>query len=111
MSGGASEYVAAYYNKGNSLINGSSFANSEKESDEFSTVYYGTDINLDYIIGDATKETMGWNNDANFFINEELPFVFRGRDHSSNQNDAGIFTLGRIGGYGTTNGMRICLAI
>ena len=97
MSGGASEYISAYYSKGKSFTNGSSFANSEKESDEFSTVYYGTDINLDYIMGDATKETNGWNSDTSFFINEELPFVFRGGDYSSNQSNAGIFNLGRIG--------------
>ena len=70
LSGGAYEYVAAYYNGSNSSKlkdNGESFASAQGNSTEYVTVYTGTDINQNYIVGDATYETNGWESNRSIF--------------------------------------------
>lgn len=107
LSGGAYEYVAAYHENGleEYLINGNSFTNST--SNRYVTVYSGKD----YINGDATNETNGWNNDGGTLLTTEVPFLGRGGDKGSDKN-AGIFcfnaSLGEKGNYKT---FRICIII
>ena len=70
LSGGAYEYVAAYYNGSNSSKlkdNGESFVSAQGNSTEYVTVYTGTDINQNYIVGDATYETNGWESNRSIF--------------------------------------------
>ena len=101
LSGGADEYVSSYYADAYSsnLENGSSFIKGI--SNEESTAYNGTSINIDFIYGDATYETGDWNDDCCFFFMTQDPFLYRGggdnRDTSS-----GIF-----GFYYSSGGRRV----
>ena len=114
LSGGAYEYVASYVKSGNStmLENGNLFADGS--SDEYSTAYEGTECSANYIIGDATYETNGWNNDGNenYFVNYDGPFFNRG-GRFGNGGRAGIFFFYRGNGdnQGTSTSFRIALVI
>ena len=106
LSGGASEYVAAYYNGSDNLSNGSSFASNGRVSTEYATAY--EDISK---LGDATSETNGWNNDSNLFVDSEAPFFRRG-GHYNGGEGAGIFNAVKsIGNAGDTNSFRLCLVV
>ena len=112
LSGGAYEYVAAYYSEGNSyyLNNGSSFT-STKTSDQYSTVYTGINESTDYKIGDATYETKGYNGDNAGFITWNNPFFGRGVT-SGNGSSAGVFYYAQSTGLGAQYvSFRMCLAI
>ena len=111
LAGGASEYVAAYYDKGKEIyLNyGSTFTIGT--SNEFSTAYTGVIESLDYKIGDATYETSGWNGDSTDFINAEPhPFFGRGGNGENGEN-GGIFSFGRNTGNFNNNSFRICLVV
>ena len=109
LSGGAYEYTAAYYREGTTLSNGNSFTNGT--SDEYSTVYDGTSLDNDYKLGDATKETEGWNNDNASFIRSYNPFFDRGGYY----NDASIAGIHFFSNYNGSShndcGFRLCLVI
>ena len=92
MRGGAYEYVASYYNVSSSnLSNGSSFASKGGSSDEYSTVYTGTNTNSAYKYGDATYETSGWHGNYAHFVDSSGPFFGRGGYYNRNESGAGIF--------------------
>ena len=107
ISGGAYEYIASYYKDGDFSQANSTF--STGTSDEYSTVYNGIDVSADYKLGDATKETEGWNSDSDLFVNLSYPFFTRS-GHYSDTSSAGVFRFGRYyGGSYTYLGSRICL--
>ena len=116
LSGGASERVASYYNKSESsdLIDyGGSFASFEGSSTKYATAYEGTDVNMNYIVGDATYETKGWNGDSALFIIPEYPFITRSNDDHTGDN-AGIFCFNRANGSIENSieaTFRLCLVI
>ena len=110
LSGGTVEYVASYLYNGNFSYAGSTFTTGN--SDKFSTKYDGEDINKNYIIGDATYETKGWNNDDNNFIKLATPFFNRG-NNPADTSEAGIFSFS-YGNGSAVNGnstFRLCLVI
>ncbi len=112
LSGGASEYVASYYNgstNSNLTDNGGSFASINGKSTEYATVYTGVTENIDYKIGDATYETRGWNEDYANFINSNTPFFVRGGANSS--GPAGIFYFATYGDINNTYSFRMCIII
>lgn len=103
LSGGASEYVAAFYNGSNTLLNGSSFASNGGASTEYATAYIDTSK-----LGDAINETNGWNSNGEF-INSDSPFLTRGGD-SNVGSDAGIFYFfNTIGDANSNSTFRMCL--
>ena len=108
LSGGANEYVAAYYSESTSdslTNNGGSFASKGRMSTEYVTAYGDT-----LKPGDATSETNGWNGNEEF-IDSDNPFFTRGGDFNT-ETDAGIFNLVKsIGNAEATNGFRICLVV
>ena len=109
LSGGAYEYVPAYYNGSGSLSNGSSFANGT--SDEFSTAYTETSASSAYKPGDATYETSGWHGDDAYFVFSSYPFFIRGGDYS-NGSGAGVFRFGSSNGNAYNyDSFRMCLAV
>ena len=109
LSGGAWEYVASYYSGSPNLSNGSQLVNETNR--EYVTTYDGTDVDTDYKIGDATKETKGWNGDLTSFVVSNGPFFGRG-GHYGDASDTGVFNfVSGSGGNGISNGFRVCLAV
>ena len=109
LSGGAYEYVPAYYNGSGSLSNGSSFANGT--SDEFSTAYTETSASSAYKPGDATYETSGWHGDSDYFVISNDPFFIRG-GYCSGGSRAGVFYFyNSIGVASYDSSFRMCLAV
>ena len=110
LSGGAYEYVPAYYNGSGSLSNGSSFANGT--SDEFSTAYTETSASSAYKPGDATYETSGWHGDGAYFVDSNRPFFLRGGLYFDGSG-AGVFDFyySSYGGAGDYDSFRMCLAV
>ena len=111
LSGGAYEYVAAYYNGSSSLSNGSSFASQNGTSTEYATAYTGTSTSSAYKPGDATYETKKWYDDSAYFVSSNNPFFFRGGyfDYGSY---AGIFSFSNYSGYSVSAySFRVCLAV
>ena len=114
LSGGADEYIAAYYRENNNLNltnNGNQLVN---ESDSrFVTEYTEATVSLGYKKGDATYETSNWNGDHGdtslFYV--DYPFLTRGGDYVYN-SETGVFyfndSTGSSNGYRT---FRICLEI
>ena len=86
LSGGALEYVSAYFSGGDETLldYGNSFTEIKK-SDKYSTVYGTT-----YKTGDATYETSGWHKDHGGFVYSLQPFFIRSAGYG-NGSDAGIF--------------------
>ena len=111
LSGGAYEYVAAYYNGSNLLSNGSSFASQNGTSTEYATAYTGTSAASAYKPGDATYETSAWHSDSAYFVNSSNPFFVRGGSYNIGPS-AGLFysyrNFGNSSGY---RGFRMCLAV
>lgn len=90
LSGGAHEYVAAYYNGSANLSEGKSFISQNGISDMYATVYTGTTLSSAYKYGDATFETSGWNGDSSYFISAEYPF-FKRSGHYDETTITGVF--------------------
>ena len=107
-SGGAYEYVAAYYNgstSSNLTDNGGSFASNGGLSTKYATAYTGTNESSAYKYGDATYETRGWHSDfASFFVNSE-PFFGRGGNYGADISYAGVFNYYYNGGSDDSNGI------
>ncbi len=111
LSGGLSEYVAAYYNGSTNLSYGSTFASQNKTSDVYSTAYEGTSGSNDYKYGDATYEIMSWNGDGAYFFNMNSAFLQRGGGTVS-EGTAGIFNFSNsVGNGGNGSGFRTCLTV
>ena len=105
LSGGAREYVAAYYGESSYLANGSSFAN-ETSDRKYSTVYGDSGIT-----GDATTETSGWNDDYADFVNSNYPFFERGGVYSDGSSAGVFFFIGYNGSSYGNFSFRVSLAI
>ena len=113
LSGGAYEYVAAYYTGGNStyLNYGRSLVNEIEK--KYVTAYTrGVNVNSDYKLGDATYETSGWHGDYAYFVTPTYPFFRRSGYRYLSSTGAGVF------GFGYSNGnaidyysFRMCLAV
>ena len=111
LSGGAYEYVAAYYNGSSSLSNGSSFASENGKSTKYATAYTGTSANIAYKLGDATYETNGWDDNAASFVNSDKMFFNRG-GFIRNGTTAGVFCYGgTLGNRIDGNSLRMCLSV
>ncbi len=111
LVGGTWEYVASYNDKSDSLESGNSFTSTTEASNKYVTLYQGSDINTNYINGDATKETTGWNEDVNYFIQSNVPFFLRGGLYNSNTK-SGIFCFaGNDGKSDDVRGFRISLVL
>ena len=89
LSGGAYEYVTGYVLGSSSLNYALSFADGS--SDEYSTVYNGTNINSAYKYGDATYETAGWHEDHAIFSESDSFVILRGNYYLSETATTGIF--------------------
>lgn len=106
LSGNASEYAASYYNGSELLENGITFASKGGKSNEFVTAY----SMLNYIEGDGTKQTQGWNNDSGKFP-EDYPF-FRHGGNNQNGYESGVFCFWELSGNAYTgDSFRLCLII
>ena len=93
LSGGASEYVSAYYVQYTSepfKQYGADLINEYEKNSKLLTKYTGTDVSLNYKIGDATFETNNWNGDFGAFLKELSPTFNRGGTYNSVNNE-GIF--------------------
>ena len=111
LSGGAYEYVAAYYSESSSLTNGSSFAKQNGISDVYATAYTGSNESSDYKKGDATYKTKQWNSDTAQFVNSSYPFFKRG-GYTNEGSFAGVFCYWSSQGDVTEgNSFRMCLAV
>ena len=109
LSGNAYEYVAGYYKNGNFSYANSTFTTGV--SDQYSTVYAGTNDSSAFIYGDATYETRGWFSDFDRFVDSNSPFFLRGGDYDFASN-AGVFNFSSYDGDGNSyRGFRMCLAV
>ena len=112
LSGGAYEYVAAYYNGSSSLSNGSSFASQNGTSTEYSTAYTGTIAASAYKPGDATYETSRWHSDYASFVHSSAPFFNRGGYYSNNASRTGVFFYYFDNGSAyVSSSFRMCLTV
>ena len=111
LSGGAFEYVAAYYNKSDFLINGDSFTSESSIDKEYSTIYTVADIiEKGYMLGDTTYETSGWNGNNQDFVDLLYPFFGRGGNYDD-EGIIGIFNFTSYNGNTRRGGFRLCLTI
>ena len=116
MSGGASEYVAAYVNNGNSNLNtyGSSLVNGDPKTKNVYTKASMDNSTNNYnqnkgVYGDAVYETStsgsgstSWYSDYSLFPFTSNPFFKRG-GACSNGSATGIFYFGVNGGDGVSD--------
>ncbi len=109
LSGGASEYVAAFNNAGSNLSNGSTFAGTDgnsKDSTKYATKYSSdseTPTYEKYYPGDATYEVFkgssrAWNDDYSYFVDSSSPFFDRGGTYNDGTN-AGVYSANDVDGY------------
>ena len=111
LSGGAWEYVAAYYNESSLLSYGNSFASTNGTSTEYATAYTGTTASSDYKTGDATYETSGWHGNHVEFVNSDVPFFNRGGCYSDS-TIVGVFCFDITNGINyIVSSFRMCLAV
>ena len=85
MSGGAWEYVMGNYNK----TVGSSGINFSSIDSKYYDVYTGSSVSAGKL-GDATKETQGWNRDYAYFVDSSSPWFGRGGEYNYGSL-AGVF--------------------
>ena len=112
MRGGTTEYVAIYYNEGNSLSNGSSFAFKGGTSNQYATAYTGINESSAYKYGDATYETSGWHSDRALFVSSSNPFFRRGGYYGGVASDTGVFCYSIISGVAHIYGsFRVALVV
>ena len=98
MRGGATEYVASYYNGSDANTTnigyGDPFASIGGTSGEYSTAYTGTSASSAYKYGDATYETSGWHGDGANFVLSNYPFFVRGGSYGYTAFVTGVFCFG-----------------
>ena len=115
LSGGANEYVAAYYTGGNStyLNNGSSIVNdyANENTKKYVTAYTGTSVASAYKTGDATYETSRWHGDSANFVNSVGTFFRRGGSCNGGTNAGVFYFVGDGGGSYSNVSFRMCLAV
>ena len=114
LSGGANEYVVAYYNESTSsnlVDNGGSFASKGETSTKYATAYTGTIESSTYKYGDATYETSRWNNNDADFVDSDYPFFFRGGRYNLTSSAGVFFYYSGNGISSDSAGFRICLAV
>ena len=105
MSGGAWEYVMGNYNK----TVGSSEINFGSIDSKYYDVYTGSSISNGKL-GDATKETQGWNDDYAIFVSSSLPWFLRGGSYVDG-SDAGVFSFSSgNGGANSDYSFRVVLS-
>ena len=92
MSGGTWEYVMGNYNK----TVGSSEINFSEIENKYYDIYTGTSTSYGNL-GDATKETSGWNGDYANFVYSSNPWFLRGGS-SGNGSTAGVFSFENLNG-------------
>ena len=116
MSGGAYEYVAAYYTGGNNSYISSLTNAADKYVDRYSTAYSASKK------GDAVYETSSssssgggsysetsWDRDYSYAPNFNTSVFLRGGHYNSNSN-AGVFFFNNAGGTASSNdGFRVVL--
>ena len=101
MSGGAWEYVMGNYNK-TVVSSGINFGSIDSK---YYDVYTGNGK-----LGDATKETQGWNDDYADFVYSSLPWFQRGGDFNDSSY-AGVFNFNNDDGDAYSSGSwRVVLA-
>lgn len=110
LSGGAFEYVSAYYNKSTNLTYGDTFATQNGTSNKYTTAYTGTVAESAFKYGDATYETGGWNNDSNIFISSGAPFFLRGGYYNDGPGAGIFFSYLDSGNSHDYISFRLCLA-
>ena len=120
LRGSSFEYTASYYNGADvdtvALAYGEPFAQLNKTSDRFSTVYTagtrsGT-ADEHYIYGDATFETGEWHEDDNSFITDSDPFFERSGNCQNSERYAGIFySDSSDGSEWVNNGFRVAIIV
>jgi hypothetical protein len=117
LSGGSTEKTASYVTNNNENL---CFGNclitetNRKYVMAYSSAESGTDIsvaatanyNANSVIGDAIKETSSdgasnsaWFGDTSYFTSYNAPFFGRGNNFG-NKSNAGLFSFGRMVGYG-----------
>ena len=112
LSGGTCERVASYYYGGNSSYLNGTVEFSGKSSNAYITVYNGNNIQNSYMIGDATYETLKWNNDDWWLeVDFDFPLFQRSGIVVNNIELTGIFLVSRNNGdVGYRSTFRMCLA-
>ncbi len=105
MSGGAWEYVMGNNNK----TVGSSGIDFGSIDSKYYDVYTGSSISNGKL-GDATKETQGWNGDYAYFVNSSEPWFLRG-GYYSDGSYAGVFYFNDYSGDAYSyNSFRVVLS-
>ena len=114
LSGGASEYMAAYYNGSTSSSlanNGGSFASQGGTSTEYVTAYTGTTESSAHKSGDATYETSEWHGDSAKFVYSDYPFFNRGGNYGNGSASGVFYFSNNNGDVINTCSFRMCLAV
>ena len=92
MSGGAWEYVMGNMTDSSGGFNPGYSGLAQPDSKYYDSYAYGTSWN-DFSrghLGDATKETQGWNDDYAIFVSSSLPWFVRG-GYYNDGSGAGVF--------------------
>lgn len=136
LSGGASEYIAAYINNSNQYLaygkKGEGYLLNENNNTKYKTIYSNTNEeqsynekngNLNYRAnllkrGDAIFETSmngyqstSWNTNSSFFMQYDVPFMTRGGTFADSVS-AGLFNYNACNGQANASeGFRVCLII
>ncbi len=105
MSGGAWEYVMGNYNK----TVGSSEINFGSIDSKYYDVYTGSSISNGKL-GDATKETQGWNGDSAYFVNSSYSWFRRGGGYYNSSSAGGFHFDDGNGGAGSFFSWRVVLS-
>ena len=104
MSGGAYEYVMGNMVDSLGDFYSSSSGLTQPKSKYYDSYAYGTSSG-DYTrghLGDATKETQGWNSDIASFVYSSYPWFVRGGRYY-NGSDAGVFYFDSYNGDALSN--------
>ena len=99
MSGGAWEYVMGNMTDSSGGFNPGYSGLAQPDSKYYDSYAYGTSWN-DFSrghLGDATKETQGWNDDYAIFVSSSGPWFVRGGNYL-NSSDAGVFSFSSTDG-------------
>lgn len=118
ISGGAYEYVMGFYGTDNNTptFGSSGFTTSTFPSEnKYYQIYLNSTnscSNADGgILGDATKETKGWNSDYADFVYSPYPVFLRGGGYGD-ANSAGAFYFNGFNGDSYSSiSFRVCLAV
>ena len=136
LSGGASEYIAAYINNSNQYLvygkNGEGYLLSDNSNTKYKTIYSNTNEEQSYTErngtlnyksnslkrGDAIFETSmngyqstSWNTNSSFFMQYDVPFMVRGGTFADSVS-AGLFNYNACNGQANASeSFRVCLTL